>query len=92
MEITLAKKQKTKKNMEANERTKKQPSFISLLSALLLCTSFSEMRETLRQNTTAVHVGFFFNGVGALNPPPPPAAAAAATTSQVVTYVDTGGK
>jgi hypothetical protein len=91
MEITLAKKQKTKKNMEANERTKKQPSFISLLSALLLCTSFSEMRETLRQNTTAVHVGFFFNGVGALNPPPP-AAAAAATTSQVVTYVDTGGK
>lgn len=91
MEITLAKNKKTKKNMEANERTKKQPSFISLLSALLLCTSFSEMRETLRQNTTAVHVGFFFNGVGALNPPPP-AAAAAATTSQVVTYVDTGGK
>jgi hypothetical protein len=91
MEITLAKNKKQKKNMEANERTKKQPSFISLLSALLLCTSFSEMRETLRQNTTAVHVGFFFNGVGALNPPPP-AAAAAATTSQVVTYVDTGGK
>lgn len=50
------------------------------------------MRETLRQNTTAVHVGFFFNGVGALNPPPPAAAAAAATTTQVVTYVDTGGK
>jgi hypothetical protein len=52
------------------------------------------MRETLRQNTTAVHVGFFFNGVGALNPPPAAAAAAAAatTTTQVVTYVDTGGK